>query len=115
MSPRAEFSKRTKLIAWNRSQGRCEQCTAKLFTGNIEYHHVREATFNGLASLDNCMVLCRACHRTITKSRAPLIAKSNRQRAAYIGLRKNNYPPIPGTKRSGWKKRMDGTVERRNV
>lgn len=98
---RAEFNKATQLVAWNRAQGRCEKCTAKLFPGNIEYHHDKECTFGGGAEATNCIVLCRACHRLITNVRAAVIAKSNRQRAGNVGIRK------PRTIRA-WR-RFDGT------
>jgi 5-methylcytosine-specific restriction enzyme A len=85
---RHEFSKRTKLIAWNRSQGRCEACGVKLFTGRIEYHHDKECTFGGSAELENCIVLCRSCHEIITGKRAAVIAKSSRIRGKHIGIKK---------------------------
>jgi len=85
---RAEFSKATKLDAWRISRGHCMKCTAKLFSGNIEYHHDKECTFGGGATLDNCIVLCRTCHSSITKERAAVIAKSNRVRNRHLGIKK---------------------------
>ena len=61
---RQEFSKATKLLAWERANGRCEKCTAKLFTSNVEFHHEIEDTFDGGNSLLNCMCVCRICHRS---------------------------------------------------
>ncbi len=109
---RQEFSKRTKLVVWNRTGGRCEQCTAALYPGRFEYHHAKEATFDGDGSVANCTLLCRNCHAAITSKRAQVIAKSNRVRLSHIGGRpkKRSFP----TNRNGkWRKRMDGTVERR--
>ncbi len=87
---RAEFSKRTKVIVWNRAAGQCERCTAKLYPGKYEYeyHHVLEATFSGDPTPQNCQLLCVACHEEITADRAPVIAKSNRVRDKHIGIRK---------------------------
>ncbi len=99
---RAEFSKRTKLIAWNRSNGQCEKCTAKMFPGNVEYHHIKECAFGGDDLPENCLAICRACHRYITGERAAVIAKSNRLRGRHIGVKK------PRSIRS-WRK-FDGTV-----
>lgn len=110
---RAEFSKATKLAAFQRSNGFCEQCDAKLFPGNIEYHHDKECAFEGTSDLDNCFCLCRACHSMITKKRAAVIAKSNRIRNAHLGIKPRQSRPMPGSKASGIRKRMDGTVERR--
>lgn len=110
---RREFPKSVKVAAWNRSGGQCEGCTAKLFPGKYEYHHIKEDTFGGEPVLGNCVVLCIACHGKITASQAGKIAKSNAVRNKYIGIKRNKGRPMPGTKASGLKRRMDGTWEKR--
>lgn len=85
---RSEFSKATKLDAWRVSRGRCMKCTAKLLSGEGEYHHDKECTFGGDCTLENCILLCRACHSEITKKRAAVIAKSNRIRNRHIGIKR---------------------------
>lgn len=107
---RQEFSKRTKLDAFRRANGRCEQCTAPLFPGKFEYDHVTEDTFGGEPALDNCKVLCLACHDTKTKSRSPIIAKSNRVRNRHIGIDRHTTRPLPCGRNSKWKKKMSGEV-----
>ncbi len=109
---RAEFSKRTKHIAWVRAGGNCEQCTAKLFPRKYEFHHQKECAFSGNAELDNCIVLCRNCHSAITKKRAAVIAKSNRVRSKHIGVR-SKRPSFPTNRNGLFRKRMNGQVERR--
>ena len=110
---RLEFSKRIKLEAFQRSGGRCEVCDARLVTGRIEYDHRKPAAFGGDNSLDNCVCACSGCHRLKTSTQdIPAIAKSNRQRVKHLGIRRYSRP-MPGTKRSGLKKKMNGTVERR--
>lgn len=109
---RAEFSKATRLAAWQACGGRCQSCTAKLFTGNIEYHHDTECTFGGNADLQNCVVLCRTCHSAITRSRAKVIAKSNRVRARHLGIQQSRQS-FPTNRDGPFKKRMDGSVVRR--
>lgn len=42
----------------------------------------------------------------------PLIAKNKRQRQKHIGAFRSSSRPMPGTKRSGIRKRMNGNVER---
>mgnify|MGYP003658919182 CR=1 FL=1 len=98
---RKEFSKAVKLAAWHRAQGVCEKCGGKLFPGRVEYHHEKEDTFGGEPVLENCVVLCVACHRGITGERAKVVAKSNRIRNKFIGIRKKKRT-IPG-------RRFDGT------
>lgn len=101
MSDRQEFSKAVKLEAWNRAGGRCEKCTTKLYGHQTEYHHDKECTFGGDATIANCIVLCRACHSNITRGRAKDISKSNRIRNRNIGIKR------PRTIRA-WRK-FDGT------
>ena len=109
---RQEFSKRTKLLAFQASGGRCQKCTARLMTRRIEYHHDTECAFGGTATLDNCVVLCTGCHADITGERAAVIAKSNRVRAKHLGIRRSRSSFA--TNRDGpFKKRMDGSVVRR--
>jgi 5-methylcytosine-specific restriction endonuclease McrA len=110
---RQEFSKTVKITAWKRADGRCEKCTAKLFTGNIEFHHVQEATFSGEPTLENCLCLCRACHSKITRDRAPVIAKSSRVRARHLGIKKRSS--FVGSKMSPWKKTFSRGWVRRNA
>ena len=112
--PRVEFSKKTKLQAFQRSGGRCERCTSLLYPGKFDYDHIVPSEFSGDNSLENCKVLCAACHSTKTaRQDIPAIAKSTRVRNKHIGAKAKNGPAIPGSKRSGWKRKMDGTVVKR--
>lgn len=114
MAPREEFSKRTKLEAFTRCRGRCEGagCGALLRPGHFDYDHDKPAAFGGGATIENCRVLCLGCHRQKTSKRdIPAIAKTNRIRARQAGLKKKSN--FPGSKDSGWKKKMNGEVVRR--
>ena len=111
---RIEFTKKTKLEAWSRSGGNCEGCTARLYPGRFDYDHVIPTELGGPATLENCAVLCSACHRKKTgQIDIPTIAKSNRVRASHLKLKQPKGRPIPGSKRSGYKRKMDGTVVKR--
>ena len=107
---RREFTKAVKLAAWQRCNGQCEGCTCRLMVGRFEYHHKVECTYDGEATLENCQVLCIPCHDAITGKRAKDVAKSNRVRNKFLGIKKAKGAPMPGSKRSRWKRRMDGTV-----
>lgn len=90
MTARQEFTKKDRLSAFDRSGGNCEVCTAKLFPGNVEYDHRIPAAIGGDATLDNCVVTCRACHRNKTFQRdIPAIAKTRRIRIRQAGIRKS--------------------------
>lgn len=102
---RQEFSKTTKLQAFERARGHCERCGNKIIT-RAEYDHRIPCGLGGDNSLDNCMCLCVKCHRTKTsETDVPAIAKAVRLNEKRAGAR---------VKRGGfsktWRKKMDGSV-----
>lgn len=98
---RLEFSAKTKLAAFQRANGHCEQCTARLAPGNVEYDHRIACELGGDNSPENCVVLCKTCHRAKTRGDAGAIAKAKRRERKAAGIRK------PRSIRA-WRK-MDGT------
>lgn len=105
MSKRREFTKQVKRDAFLRANGCCEgkNCGARLTVGKFHYdHHIPDA-LGGEPLLENCVVLCIACHREKTsRGDVPAIAKAKRIRDRQIGIKK------PRTIRS-WR-RFDGTI-----
>lgn len=87
--PRAEFSKKTKVAAWQRADGHCERCGAILVIGKFAFDHINPSEFSGDtgASLENCQCLCAGCHGAKTAKDIPAIAKSNRIRARAAGIK----------------------------
>lgn len=114
MTARLEFTRSTKLAAWDRANGRCEcGCGKKLATGDIEYDHRIRNEIEPDNGLDNCQVLSRACHSFKThKIDAPAAAKSRSVRAKAIGAHKPKRI-MPGSRASRLKKRLDGWVVNR--
>jgi hypothetical protein len=55
----------------------------------------------------------RPCAVFKTKQEARVRAKTYRQRARHLGIKRRKGRPMPGTIASGWRKKFDGTVERR--
>jgi len=112
---RLEFSRKTKDQAFDRCGGHCEDCGVRLSAAvGIEYDHIIRCELRPDNSLQNIQCLCRNCHADKTFKRdIPQVAKGKRIRAKYRGAAEKRGRPLFGTKRSGWRKRMDGTVERR--
>lgn len=109
---RREFSARIKVAAYARSKGRCEACALPLQTGRFHYDHIIPDGLGGEPTLENCMVLCTACHGAKTAGAdVPRIAKMKRQKAKHLGA-KTTARPMPGSRASGMRKRMSGKVER---
>lgn len=111
---RSEFSQKTKLLAFERAAGRCEVCTARLYAGKFHYDHIVPDAVGGSNDLSNCQVACIACHGLKThKTDVPEIAKTKRVKAKRANATRIKSRPMAGTKASGLRKRMNGTVERR--
>ena len=109
---RNEFSKATKLIAWERCKGMCELCGLKII-GVAEYDHIIPCGLGGANDVHNCRCVCRKCHGKKTSEQdVPMISKAVRIAEKRNGVRRTKNP-LPGSKASRWKRRMDGTVERR--
>ena len=98
-----------------RANGICEGCGMPLGPSNPgECHHVKAKWKGGDNSLGNARFLGkRCCHMAISNEEARIRAAADRQSRVVAGGKKSKYPPMAGTRRSGWRKRMDGRIERR--
>lgn len=86
---RREFSAKVKADAFTRAAGRCEGCTARLFVGKFAYDHVIPDAMGGEPTLENCKVLCLACHGEKTAGvDVPAIAKVKRIRQRHLGIKR---------------------------
>ena len=86
---RREFSKQVKLEALRRAAGKCEAvaCGA-LFGVKFHFDHDIADGLGGEPTLENCAVLCHACHDEKTRKHdVPLIAKVKRITDKHNGIR----------------------------
>lgn len=93
---------------------KCASCSMR--TGGpagLEWDHVIPLELGGDDELSNLQPLCRGCHRAKTRRDAGHIAKSRRMRQRSAGIPRTVRRPIPGSRKSPWRKRLDGTVVRR--
>ncbi len=82
---RLEFGGPTKRAAFERAQGKCQECDRGLRDGEPQYHHILEARLGGDGSLANCRVLCVPCHKVVTKEvSAPRVTKMKHMRDSSI-------------------------------
>jgi len=109
---RKEFSTKTKALAFQRANGRCEECGFRLTPGKFHYDHIRADGLLGDNYLSNCAVLCVICHRDKTREDVARISKALRVQARHIGATKSRNP-LPGGKLSKWKRKLSGKVELR--
>ena len=112
---RQEFPRAIRIEAFTRCKGFCEGCGTYLHPHGFHYDHILPCGLGGKATLDNCQVLCWPCHmqKTCGEERKSM-AKADRVGKKWRGEKKLRGRPIPGSKASGWRKRMNGTVERRH-
>jgi hypothetical protein len=112
---RRPLSTRGRLDLFLAAHGRCQRCSWSLTPGTRwEVDHVIALALGGRDDADNMQVLCSPCHGGKTRERdVPAIAKTARIRARHLGARTSRRP-LPGGRRSRWKKTVDGRIlERR--
>ncbi len=112
---RPTFSTSFRLSLFLKRKGTCAACTQKIEAGkawNID--HILPLALGGTNAPENLQILCRPCHRSkTTHSDIPRIAKTKRLKARHLGARAPSNCPIPGSRRSPWKRKMDGSLVRR--
>lgn len=116
---RREFPQAVRKLAFARccrdAVPHCETCDCELNerTGTI-YEHVIPDGLGGEPTLENCKVHCKTCAdvKTFTEDN-PRMAKADRVLKKTFGLEAKGRP-MPGSKASGLRKRMNGTVDRRS-
>jgi len=106
---------RVRLRVFERFNGVCGVCGVKIRAKRWVCDH-HKALINGGENRErNLWPIHEACDRTV-KTPADVAEKkiTNRMRATHLGVKKRKGRPMPGTRDSGIKKRMDGTVEYRD-
>lgn len=88
------------------------RCGAALELGRFHYDHIDPDWFSKNNELENCQVICQACHRDKTARDVHYIAKAKRLQDKRIKALTSKRP-MPGSRASGFKKKMNGEVVRR--
>jgi 5-methylcytosine-specific restriction enzyme A len=114
------FSRSTKRAAYARSGGRCESPTCGIALpagwGGINYDHIINWAISRDSSLENCAVLCAACHLKKTSNYdIPVIAKVQRIADERIGIKRYSAKPLPGGRNSSVTKKLSGEVVKRQT
>lgn len=88
--------------------GVCHLCGQKIQVGEAwDVEHIVALEISGDDSDDNLAPAHRSCHRTKTKQDAGDIAKCRRVHAKHVGAWESKTP-LPGGKKSKWKRKING-------
>jgi 5-methylcytosine-specific restriction endonuclease McrA len=114
--PSELFSEGVRNAVFMRAGGQCEHCKKKLRRGSYQFDHVVPISIGGPSTVANCEVLCRECHNDKTnKIDTPRAAKTKRQKAKHEGTFRPTRNPVPGSRRSRWRKPLRGRTELRSL
>ena len=109
------FSTSFRLNLFLKRKGACARCYQKIDAGKAwDIDHIIPLGLGGTNEAKNLQILCKPCHQSKTsQSDIPRIAKTKRLKARHLGARSPSTRPIPGSRRSPWKRKLDGSVVRR--
>lgn len=115
---RKKITPRQRLSIWERDKGICCLCHG-LIDGVREkwiVEHIRALELGGEDDEANMGVAHATCADTKThgtKGDHAMAAKAKRVKRSHLGIKKSKNP-LPGSKGSKWKRKMDGTIVRRD-
>lgn len=122
---RLEFSSPTKRDGLKRANGTCEcarlkgiadfdgeGCGQPLGPANTFFEHIICDGLRKDNTLENLAVLTKTCWVRKTKWDLTTVSTAKRKADRDYGIKTRRGPPMPGTKASGIRKRMNGRVER---
>ena len=112
---RVRITAKMRVDIFERHGGVCHLCQMKVIAGeDWDVSHDIPLAAGGKDDGSNWLVAHRKCHRVHTsKVDAPMIAKVNRIRKKHIGA-KQSRSPMPFGRGSKFKRKMDGTIVRRD-
>ena len=111
---RRRFSAKALMARLIEFGGKCAHCQCKTGgSAGLEWDHIQPLMMGGDDEMANLQPLCRGCHRAKTREDVAHIAKSKRMQQRAAGISRQPRNPVPGSKASPWKRRVDGTVVKR--
>ena len=94
---------------------KCEApgCGKVIRAGHLIFEHVQPDGLGGEPTIDNCKCYCDVCadKKTVEEDN-PRMAKADRVLKVTFGMKRKSRP-MPGSKASGFKKKISGVVVRR--
>lgn len=104
---------RVRLRIFNAHDGICHLTGRKIAAGEKwELEHVKALILGGQHRESNLAPALVEAHKRKTAMEMAVKAKIDRVAKKHLGIKKTSNP-MPGSKASGFRRRMNGTVERR--
>jgi hypothetical protein len=114
VTKRKSISTKQRVELFNEHNGICHICGGKINVGEAwEVEHRIPFAMGGEDSKSNWAPAHSKCHRTKTTDDVGAIAKAKRREARHIGINVSRTP-LPFGKKSAFKRKLDGTVVRRD-
>jgi 5-methylcytosine-specific restriction protein A len=105
---------RVRLRVFEKDKGICQcGCGIKINGKPWDTDHIVAIINGGENRESNLRTLLRDHHKIKTAADVAEKARVVRKRMASIGLKVRRGPPMPGSRASGWKRKMNGEVVRR--
>ncbi len=113
-TPDAKIPDRVRLRVFERHGGICHISGRKITAADQwDMDHIIPLKDGGEHRESNLAPAIRSYHRKKTAAENVQRGKDNRKRKKALGIKKASRNPIPGSKASPWKRRVDGTVVKR--
>jgi 5-methylcytosine-specific restriction enzyme A len=113
-TPDTPVPPRVKLRVFERYGGVCHISGRKITAGESwDCDHVIAIINGGENRESNLAPALRDKHRAKTAADVAMKSRTAKRRAAHLGVKSTSSRPMPGSKASGLRKRMNGTVEKR--
>jgi 5-methylcytosine-specific restriction protein A len=111
-TPETAVPARVQLRVLDRTSGHCALCGRGI--GRLckpHFDHVTALINGGENRESNLQVLCGGCHSVKTKADVREKSAVAKKRKKLLGIKRQTGRPLPGTRASGIRKRMNGRVE----
>lgn len=106
---RRRISTRERVDIFHRWAGICHLCATRITAGERwDIEHVVPLAQGGDDYGDNLRPAHTRCHAIKSKDDARNTAKAKRREAIHLGAKAPSRNPLPGSKSSQWKRRMNG-------
>lgn len=108
---RGSLSNRRRLQAWERTGGTCVVCDCRIDGVRDRWivEHIRALELGGLDEIQNLGPAHEACGREKTRGDHARAAEAKRQKLRHLGAAAS-IRPMPGSRTSALKRKVDGTV-----